>query len=233
MLTASVVWVMLSDRAFQDAAEAAADRRSKWQDARASQQYRAAARAWVLAPTGRSETAFAWKSATQTFRSIDVRLVLRFGAILVGLTIAAMAVGRNSSVVAIAGAFAAGGAVLWILLAPQAVRLDLRADLEHLELLKTWPVPSEAVVRGELLWPVALITTVAWTMAAFAIALSGISFPQFHLGTRLAVGAAALIVMPTLALAQLTIHNAAALFFPAWVPLGTQRSRASTRWGSG
>ena len=148
-----------------------------------------------------------------------------------GLTIAAMAVGRNSSVVAIAGAFAAGGAVLWILLAPQAVRLDLRADLEHLELLKTWPVPSEAVVRGELLWPVALITTVAWTMAAFAIALSGISFPQFHLGTRLAVGAAALIVMPTLALAQLTIHNAAALFFPAWVPLGTQRSRGLDAMG--
>ena len=37
VLTASVVWVMLSDRAFQDAAEAAADRRSKWQGARASQ----------------------------------------------------------------------------------------------------------------------------------------------------------------------------------------------------
>ena len=41
-------------------------------------------------------------------------------------------------------------------MAPQILRIDMRQDLRHLELLKTWPVKASAVVRGELLWPGAL-----------------------------------------------------------------------------
>ena len=68
-------------------------------------------------------------------------------------------------------------------------------------------------------------------MMAIGLALSGATFPQFRLGTRLGVGGAALILAPALALAQLTIHNAAALFFPAWVPIGNQRSRGLDAMG--
>jgi ABC-2 type transport system permease protein len=231
ILTVCVVWVMMSDGAFQTVAEAAADRKSQLQQAASASKFRTSARAWTLASAGRAEAVFAWKSATQMVRSVDMRLVLRLCAILAGLTVAGAALGRNNSLVAAGGAMAVGGAVLWVLLAPQAIRLDLRGDLEHLELLKTWPVRSEAVVRGELLWPVALITTVAWGMLAVGIVLSGASFPQFRFGMRLAVGSAAAILVPGLALAQLTIHNAAALFFPAWVPLGTQRSRGLDAMG--
>jgi hypothetical protein len=152
-------------------------------------------------------------------------------AILAGLTVAGVAIGKENGLVAAAGGIAAGGALLWVLLAPQAIRLDLRADLEHLDLLKTWPVRSEAVVRGELMWPVALVTAVAWGMLAIGITLSGAAFPQYRLGTRLGVGTAALILVPAVALTQLTIHNAAALLFPAWVPLGSQRSRGLDAMG--
>jgi ABC-2 type transport system permease protein len=231
MLCACVLWVTVSDSAFQAATEVAAERRSQRLIDVSASRYRGSAQAWTLAPDGRAEAAFAWKSATETVRSIDMRLVLRFAAMLAGLTVAAASVGRRSSFVAVAGGLALGGAVLWLFLAPQAIRLDLRGDLEHLELLKTWPVRAEAVIRGELLWPVALITAVAWGMMAVGITLSGVSFPQFDLGTRLATGSAALILVPALALAQLTIHNAAALFFPAWVPLGRQRSRGLDAMG--
>jgi hypothetical protein len=231
VLLVCVVWVMMSDGAFQAVAEAAADRKSQLRQAASASKFRTSARAWTLASAGRAEAVFAWKSATQMVRSVDMRLVLRLCAILAGLTVAGIAIGRNNSLVAAGGALAVGGAVLWVLLAPQAIRLDLRGDLEHLELLKTWPVSSEAVVRGELLWPVALITAVAWGMLAVGIALSGAAFPQFRAGMRLAVGGAAAILVPGLALAQLTIHNAAALFFPAWVPLGTQRSRGLDAMG--
>lgn len=231
VLAICVVWVMMSDGAFQAVAEAAADRKSQLQQSASASKFRTSARAWVLASSGRAEAVFAWKSATQMVRSVDMRLVLRLCAIVAGLTVAGISIGRNNGLVAAGGGLAVGGAVLWVLLAPQAIRLDLRGDLEHLELLKTWPVRPEAVVRGELLWPVALITLVAWGMLAIGIALSGASFPDVRVGMRLAVGGAAAILVPGLALAQLTIHNAAALFFPAWVPLGTQRSRGLDAMG--
>jgi hypothetical protein len=39
------------------------------------------------------------------------------------------------------------------------------------------------------------------------------------------------IVAPALVFAQLTVHNAVALMFPAWVPLGSQRSRGLDAMG--
>ena len=50
-------------------------------------------------------------------------------------------------------------------MAPQILRIDMRQDLMHLELLKTWPVKASAVVRGEMLWPGALHDVLAWIAA--------------------------------------------------------------------
>ncbi len=49
----------------------------------------------------------------------------------------------------------------------KSVRSDLRGDLRHLDVLKTWPVKSAAVIRGEMLWPTLSLTLCAW----FALAL--------------------------------------------------------------
>jgi hypothetical protein len=109
--------------------------------------------------------------------------------------------------------------------------VDIRQDLGHLELLKTWPVKSSAVVRGELLWPGVFLTAIAWTMITVGLALSGTVIPTVDLGWRLGVGGAIAIVAPALVFAQLTIHNAVALVFPAWVPLGNQRPRGLDAMG--
>jgi ABC-2 type transport system permease protein len=174
---------------------------------------------------------FAWKAAMQTLRVVDQRSLVRIAALLTGLTVAAASLGRANGLASMVAAFAMVGTAFSILMAPQILRADLRQDLQHLELLKTWPVKSSAVVRGELMWPGALITAIAWILLAVALLLSGELFARVGVGFRMAAAAAIAIVAPALVFAQLTIHNGVALMFPAWVPLGNQRPRGLDAMG--
>jgi hypothetical protein len=178
-----------------------------------------------LAPAGRAELAFAWKAATQTLRVTDRRAIARIVIIFTAFTALASTAGRREGFAVLLGLFTSFGALFSILMAPQAIRLDLRDDLQHLELLKTWPVAPSAVVRGELLWPGLLITAIAWALVAMATILSGAAFSRIAFAWRLSIGGAVGIAAPALIFAQLVIHNGAALMFPAWVPLGQQRPR--------
>jgi hypothetical protein len=112
-----------------------------------------------------------------------------------------------------------------ILLGPQMLRTDLRQDLLHLELLRTWPVRPSALVRGEMLWPAALLTAVAWALIGLALYLSGAVFGGQSVVLRLTIAGAAGVLAPAIIAMQLAIQNAAVLLFPAWVPLGTSRPR--------
>ena len=223
VLGAVATWVLLSDEAFQDAVSDAATRRSQEPVNRGEPVYKVRSTGWILPPTGRPETAFAWKAAMQTLRMVDKRSLLRSVVILSSLTIVAALMGRANGLASLLGAFSMAGTMFSILLAPQIVRMDMRQDLQHLELLKTWPVKASAVVRGELVWPSVIITAGAWTMLAVATFLAGTMMAHVDLGLRLGGSAALAILTPALILSQLTIHNAAALIFPAWVPLGNQR----------
>jgi hypothetical protein len=162
-----------------------------------------------LAPVGRPETAFAWKAAMQTLRMVDKRSLARVAAILFPLTIIAASLGRANGLASMLGAFSLAGTLFAILMAPQVLRIDMRQDLRHLELLKTWPVKAAAVVRGEMLWPGALITAGAWSM------LVTMFLPTIPPKSRTVDGrrhsgrdSGALLVF-----SQLTIHNAVALMF--------------------
>jgi hypothetical protein len=112
-----------------------------------------------------------------------------------------------------------------VVIGPLTLRLDFRQDLQHLEVLKTWPVPAPAAIRGMLMWPAAFLTVIAWVMTLLALLLSASVFPEAPPLFRAAVAVVAMIVSPALIAAQLTIHNAAALAFPAWMATGGQRSR--------
>ena len=230
VLALNAAWVLKSDEAFQDAAAEVAERRRRQPQGQLAVRYRARSAGWTLAPTGRPEAAFAWKAAMQTLRVVEKRDLARLVAILSVLTLAATSVGREGPAATL-GAFAIGAALFAILLGPQILRVDMRQDLRHLELLKTWPVKSSAVVRGELLWPGVFLTAIAWTMIAVATTLSGTVIPKIGLGWRLGSGGAIAIVAPALVFAQLTIQNAVALVFPAWVPLGNQRTRGLDAMG--
>jgi len=230
VLALVTVWVLQSDATFEDAARQVAEAKAqapKGKDAK----YRARAVGWTLATTGRPELAFVWKAAKQTFRVVDVRLLARIVAILFVLSVAAISVGQRNGVVGALAMFALTGSGFAVLLAPQALRIDMRQDLQHLELMKTWPVRAADVVRGELLWPGVLITAAAWTLIAFATILSGALFAGVAVSVRIGIGIAGAVLAPGLAFAQLAIHNAMALLFPAWVALGNQRSRGFDAMG--
>jgi len=158
-------------------------------------------------------------------------MLARVVSIVFALTIVAVSLGRSNGVAALLGAVSFAGTAFAIVLAPQVLRIDMRQDLNHLELLKTWPIKAAAVVRGELLWPGVMITVAAWIMLAAATVLSGTMFAQVSLGFRLAAGVAIAVLTPALVFSQLTIHNGVALMFPAWVPLGNQRARGLDAMG--
>jgi ABC-2 type transport system permease protein len=231
VLAVIAVWVLLSDEAFQEAVATFAERRSQEPAQKGGIIYTVRSTGWTLAPVGRPEMAFVWKAALQTMRMVDRRSLTRTVVILVLLTIAAASLGRANGLAALLGAFAFAGTAFTIVLAPQVLRIDLRQDLRHLELLKTWPIKASAVVRGELLWPGVVITAAAWTMLAAATYLSGTMLSRVSIGWRMSGGAALAILAPSVVFSQLTIHNAAALIFPAWVPLGNQRPRGLDAMG--
>ena len=174
---------------------------------------------------GRAETAFAWKGAMQTFRVVDWRLVVRGTAIVLWLVVASLAVNRARGFTEILGVLAVFAMAFTVAMGPQILRADLRQDLEHLELLKTWPVRAASVVRGELIWPTIVVTMVAWACGIVALTFSAAAFSSTGRPWRMAVGTAAMILTPALVLAQYTIHNAAALLFPAWIHLGAGLAR--------
>ena len=232
VMAAITVWVLLSDEAFQEAVSDASERRSQQPRTQKGQAtYKVRSAGWTLAPIGRPETAFAWKAAMQTLRMVDKRGLIRVASILVALTIVAASMGRANGLASLLGAFALAATVFAIVLAPQVIRMDMRQDLGHLELLKTWPVKASAVVRGELVWPGVIITAGAWSMLAVAAFLSGTLMSEVSASLRMGGAAAVAIVTPALVFAQLTIHNAVALIFPAWVPLGNQRPRGLDAMG--
>ena len=126
---------------------------------------------------------------------------------------------------ALVGVFSTWGALFTIFMAPQIVRMDLRQDLAHLELLKAWPVRGAAVIRGEIAWSATVVTTAAWMFGLTAMVLSMVSASRIPSANRIAVWTAFLLVTPALVLAQYTMHNAVAVVFPGWVPLGATRPR--------
>lgn len=230
VLVVIVAWVLMSDEAFQDAAAEAAEQKSSAKTAQAPR-FRSRATGPALGLTGRPELAFAWKAALQTMRIVDRRSLARIVAIVMSLSVIAVSVSRARGLAVLLGLFSTVGAGFAILMAPQALRMDLRDDLRHLDVLKTWPVKASAVVRGEMIWPGALVTVMAWLFLGLGLFLSAGVFTRTSLDLRVSVAAAAAVIAPALIFAQFAIHNGVALMFPAWVPLGNQRPRGLDAMG--
>jgi ABC-2 type transport system permease protein len=153
VLALNVVWVLSSDASFQEAAAQAEDRRAEVK-LHSRPVVRARTPGWRLAPKGRPETVFAWKSAMQLLRSTTGAAVARYIIPLAGVTIAATsglaAATRATGVATIGGLVALAVAAFTIVLGPQLVRSDLREDLLHLDRIRARSLGSrihESTVR--------------------------------------------------------------------------------------
>ncbi len=222
VLLAAVAWVFLNDQAFDDITREIADEQRD-RPPRRKAAYRARKVGWTLAPKGRAEPAFAWKAVLQTLRIVQVRILVRLGIFVGWMAMVASISSRGIS--ASLAVFAMIVVAMSTLTGPLILRIDLRQDLQHLEVLKTWPVRAAELVRGEMLWPAALLSAIVWSMTGLALYLSTAVFSSTSLALRASAAAAVCLVAPALIAAQLAIHNAAALMFPAWVSLGGWRAR--------
>jgi putative ABC exporter len=234
ILAALVVWMLRTDEAFQEAAALAAARRAEKAQARQSRPIRARATGLSLALTGRPEPAFFWKNGVQTLRLAGlslIRIVVATTGVVMAGTSAMFNVMQLRGAAAAACAMAIAVAAFTAVLGPQVVRTDLRSDLTHLDVLKTWPVRAAAVLRGEMAWPGTMLTLVGWAAIACAAAFSTAAFPRVPETTRASMAIAAIVLMPALVFAQYLVQNAAAVLFPAWVPLGDQRPRGFEAMG--
>lgn len=238
------LWVVRSETAFEEASVEAAQRRA----ARVRSSHDSARRGgrlplkantfpWQLAPTGRPATAIVWKNLIALVRITPLRALFVLGAFL--LAALAWTTGMND-----------GSRVPWILIAalllvlvalfsalfgPLFVRNDLREDLFHIDAVKTFPLPGEAIVWGELLAPwfvLAFLQVFLLVVAMGSLAFSGttdlarLGFENVPaVGWILATFLAGILLLPVVTLAQIALQNAIILIFPAWVALGNSRAR--------
>lgn len=227
---AVIAWVLRADEAFGAMTEELTESQVN-RPTRKGPTYQVRRVGWDLALTGRPETPFVWKGALQTFRIVDRRVLIRVAVMIAWLTMVVALFGRARGLAEAIGLLATFAAIFASVIGPQIFRVDLRQDLQHLEVLKTWPVRAAAVVRGEMLWPATVITVLTWVFGAVGIFLSAATFSTTTLSLRIAGGLAGMILAPALVIAQFTIHNTAALLFPAWVPLGMGRPRGVDAMG--
>ena len=226
------VWVMRTQLAFEDAAvEASAARAKRIEAMRARRAgnvkpVRAGNRTWIpLAATGHPAFAIVWKnmlalSRTSGQSAMVIVMIASFVA-----TAAVISTRGGAGFRTMLGTFAIGMTVFSLLIGARFVRSDLRQDLLHLRLLRTYPLEGSAVVAAEVAGSTLVLTATQVGLLLFGH-LMLIPSPRlpFDVTTRWLMLAAAPLILLVFNAATVTIQNGAALLFPAWVKLGTQKS---------
>ncbi len=226
------VWVLRSEVSFEDAsiaksekraAKIAAVREGNWRAA--SGAIKARAPAFRLASTGRPEIAFLWKNLLSTFPLFRLGTLVALALVILigGLWIDVFPGYRGLQTAASAFAMFMAGYTLF--LGPQLARQDFRSDLLNTDILKTYPLRGWQVMLGEILTPVAILSSILWL--ALLILLLTVHFHQLGWLTpslRLVIGLGLVPVVPVLCALQLLVPNAAALLFPSWAQ--TMRNRS-------
>jgi len=234
VLAAVTAWMLASDATFDAVAGEGRGAAAAVEPQAAVQPARARSAGWTLALTGRPELALLWKGAMATVRGISAKtwryaVPAAFGVF--GISFGVMQANRlqgPAASVCVVAAIVAFGAVL---LGPQVARLDLRTDFEHLDVLKTWPLRAGDVIRGEMAWPILVVSSMMWAGVFVAALFSGPAFPDVSFVSRWSFALAAAFAGPALIAAQFAVHNTATILFPAWVQIGTQRARGVDAMG--
>ncbi len=226
LLALHYLWVLRTDAAVQEVALAAGERRRAGAapgDARdaltapARPRRFARRRAPRLAPVGPPAVALVWKNLVAAARAVALARVLAMYAVVAAGVLVVAA--RTPRLAELAGVVAGVWGAMLVFAGPTWVRVDLRHDLVHLPFLRAAPLSGRAVVAAEVAASVLALTGLQ--LAAFALLLAA-SFGArdgfgFTAAERLAGTLALTLALPGVNAALLTVHNAAALLFPAWV----------------
>lgn len=219
-------WVFRTDTAFEDAAiEASAERSRRLDAIRARRTVgaiaapRSAGSTLRLASVGHPALAIFWKNMLCLRRTAQLRVFV--GPVTMAIAIGGATSGAGADLGAV---FAIGLLVLTgmlLLFGGRLIRNDLRHDMQHLPLIKSLPIPPGEIVLAEVAssaLPMAIVQTALIELAYVATLTSRVN----PLGgdVRVALVIAAPFAVLSLNAAILTIQNATAVLFPAWVRLG-------------
>jgi ABC-2 type transport system permease protein len=219
-------WVFSSDTAFEDAAiEASAERARRLDAIRARRsvgaiaQPRAASSTLRLASVGHPALAIFWKNMLCLRRTAQLRVFVGPVTMAIAIGAATSGAGADLGLVFAVGALVLTGMLL--LFGGRLIRNDLRHDMQHLPLIKSLPIPAGEIVLAEVAssaLPLALVQMILVDIA-YASTLASRANP-LAADLRLAIVIAAPFGILALNGAILTIQNATAVLFPAWVRLG-------------
>ena len=223
------IWVMRSDAAFEEASAEQSERIVRGRVRPRAARVNALSSPFSLAATGRAEMAILWKNLILLGRYASARTLWRLVPLVIALAAAASG-SHKSGLVSFVSILALIGTAIVIFLGPQIARNDLRQDLGHIALLKTWPIPSGALIRGELLAPLAALSAAAWLfILGSALLITKVPSTAATFGLlvldRVSYGLAAALLAPPLIVVQLVVQNGLAVLFPAWAVIGATRSR--------
>jgi hypothetical protein len=227
------LWVVRSAVTFEDASVASADRRAArlaaWRAGSRrihSTTTRPRTPPFPLAATGRPEIAFLWKNLLSTWPYFTWQVFAGCAlAICAGVLWLRFQPGWEPFGLMVGGVALAFAGYTSIV-GPQFARQDLRSDLTHADILKTYPLAGWQVILGQLLTPTLILTALLWlAVLAATLALPGGEGGRLPLtpSLRVAAGIGLAALAPLLAALQLLVPNAAALYFPGW--FSTSRTR--------
>ena len=220
------LWVVRTAVAFEDASIDFAQKRSArlaaWQEGKqrmGTMPTRGRRAPFPLAGLGRPEIAFLWKNLLSTWQYFNLRVLLITGGVIVGTGIWLNAHPTWRGFLPGFGWPALIFAAYTLIIGPQFARQDIRNDLVHADILKTYPLAGWQIVLGELLTPLAILTGILW-LALLLIALTfnpmGARVGWLTPELRAVAGLGAAAIVPPLVALQLLVPNAAALVFPGW-----------------
>ncbi|HEX5439006.1 MAG TPA: putative ABC exporter domain-containing protein [Gemmatimonadaceae bacterium] len=227
ILALHFAWVIRSDAAFEEAAAEGGRKRAEMLANRKKglARYRRPATKPATRPlfelnaTGWPGAAMLWKSMLEFTRGFRPRVVIGMAAAIgVLLVMLLYSTHGGSSGADTAAGLLAGVLAITTLMAPIGLRNDLRGDLRHIELLRTFPIRGRDLVAGEIsgaTLSVAMIQAVL-LIVALVFAMRG-SVGATHRGLIALAAVLGLPLLVTITAGQCTILNAMALIVPAWV----------------
>ena len=224
------LWVLRSDTAFEEAAAEASLARARRRETRRSAGAlaqaggRAVAPAlFPLPPTGWPATALFWKNMTAVLRRRRARNI-GLGLAGAGALLAATS-GDPGGLAQMGGALTLTWLGFALLLGPQWIRNDLRGDLAHADLLRSYPLPGWSIVASETAASAVTLTLLQLGLALLAY-LAYLRDTTLEVGPdiRLSLLVAAALLLPPINFMAMLLHNGAAVLFPGWVRIGTAAS---------
>ena len=233
LLAVHYAWVIRSDAAYEEAAAEASFERARMLEARrtgariSSRERPYSPPLWPLAPAGDAALAIFWKNVAMLLRRSRLRTWALI-SVIVALTLVIASAGLPAAAKT-AGTLLLVWGGFFFALGPQWIRNDLRTDLAHLELLRSYPLASDAVIRMEAASSAFILSLSQLTLLLLGgLALMYIPAPEFPVPLRLALAAALVVIVPALNFVGMLLQNGAALLLPGWVRIGPAHGGVET-----